>query len=164
MYKNFIVVMCYTLYVVFRFPSEEQLDDVTGTVFIGGLSGDPTIYRHVRNPDYVGCMRDLFVNGKRVLLFEEDQRRLRSHNVEKGCTLDSSRSCGTECTKEGCIDFLSNSSVPYCDCILPLSNCTAGGLFVLITCMGFVDCGYSVSNTSCFIIWFVCMLGFTLSC
>ena len=125
------MVMYYALYVVSRFPSEEQLDDVTGTVFIGGLSADPTTYRHVRNPDYVGCMRDLFVNGKRVLLFGEDQRRQSSHNVEEGCVLDLSRSCGAECTKEGCIDFLSNSP-PYCDCTLPSSNCTAstGGLHV----------------------------------
>lgn len=158
------MVMYYSLYVIFRFPSEEQLDDVAGTVFIGGLSADPTPYQHVRNSDYVGCMRDLFVNGKHVLLFGEDQRRLMLHNVEEGCVLDSSQSCGAECTREGCIDFLSTSSDPYCDCTLPSSNCTTGGLRVLITCMGFVDGGFSVSNTNCFIIWFVCVLGFTLSC
>ena len=115
------------------------MDDVAGELFIGGLSAEPTVsYQHIRNPDYVGCMRDLFVNGKRVHFFGEDQQRQESHNVEEGCVLDSSQSCGEECTEEGCIDFLYNSpGAPYCDCTLSLSNCTTGELTCINNMYGF---------------------------
>ena len=139
MYENLFICLwsCLSLFVAFRFPSEEHMDDVAGTVFIGGLSAGSTIpYEHIRNPDYVGCMRDLFINGKRVHLSGEDQQR-QSHNVEDGCNLELLRSgdtecerercvdllSGTECEREGYIDFLLNSR-PYCDCALPSSNCT----------------------------------------
>ena len=114
------------VFIVFRLPSDGQLVDVEGgAVFIGGLPADPDIsYEHVRYTDYVGCMRDLFVNGERVVLTGETQRLQESHNTQNGCNLDQSRSCGTMCNSEGCIDFLSDPKDPFCDCTL--SNCTSG--------------------------------------
>lgn len=114
---------------MFRLPDDQQMDDIVNTVFIGGLSADLTIpYEHTKSRDYIGCMRDLFVNGNRVQLTGETQYGTRSgsHNVEDGCILDSSQSCGTECKSEECIDFLDNSSPPYCDCTAPSANCTTG--------------------------------------
>jgi len=116
--------MCF---VVFRFPDQELLGGTEATtVFIGGLSAD-LIIPYDKSRDYIGCMRDFFVNGQRVHLSDanQDRRRLDSHNVEDGCDLDTSRSCGAKCESEGCINYLSNSS-PYCDCTLSTANCTVG--------------------------------------
>ena len=114
------------MFVVFRLPSDGQLE---GAVFIGGLPADPDIsYEHIRHTDYIGCMRDMFVNGERVVLTGENQRRRESHNTQDGCNLDQSRSCDGMCKSEECINFLSGSNDPFCDCTL--SNCTAGRSYI----------------------------------
>lgn len=115
------------LFVVLRFPDQEQLGgNEANTVFVGGLPAD-LIIPYTRSQDYIGCMRDFFVNGNRVQLSDNNQdgRRMSSHNVEDGCDLDTSRSCGTECESKGCINYLPNS-LPYCDCTLDSANCTSG--------------------------------------
>lgn len=115
------------LFIVLRITDERQMDGTLNTVFIGGLSADLTIpYEHSKSRDYIGCMRDFFINGNRIQLLGEGQRRLESYNVVRGCNLDQSRLCGAECTSEGCIDFLLDSD-PVCDCILSPASCTADG-------------------------------------
>ena len=111
-----------------RSPDNGQLDGGANILFIGGLSADLTIpYQRTMSRDYIGCMRDLFVNGNRVQLTDDEDRQLESHNVEKGCDLGrSSQSCAAECKREGCIDFL-NTEPSYCDCVVPSANCTEDG-------------------------------------
>ena len=111
-----------------RSQDDQQMDSVANILFIGGLSADLTISdEHIISRDYIGCMRDLFINDNHVQqLIGHEDRLLDTHNVDEKCDLSRpSQSCTAKCRREGCIDFL--ISDPYCDCAVSSANCTDDG-------------------------------------
>lgn len=123
-----VLIMVISHFVVLRSPDGGQLDGGTNDLFIGGLSADLSVpNERTMSRDYIGCMRDLFVNGNHVQLAGDEDQQSESHNVKEGCDLGrSTQSCAAGCRMEGCIDFL-NDTEPYCDCVVPSANCSEDG-------------------------------------
>ena len=89
-----------------NFSSELQLDTSKPTLYIGGVEDISEILTHPGRPvqayDFVGCIRDFFINGKEQKL----ENAVQSSGVSSQCPRKSSSSCAQGLCKNGgrCID------------------------------------------------------------
>jgi len=111
-------------------PSNDRVQ-----VYVGGVPADVTVPMfQASSRDYIGCMRDFIVDGDRIeLSYESDKRRAASHNVEDGCRDQSLETCNG-CEGEACVDYLLKAG-SYCDCEVVGAICSTAGKFANICCI-----------------------------
>ncbi|XP_065886218.1 neurexin-1b-like [Dysidea avara] len=94
-------------------------------VYVGGVPAEVIVpLNHVRSRDYVGCMRDLIINGNHIELSDKIQnnRCMKSHNVVDGCAVGSRMEKCDTCENETCVNFVVDEK-PYCDCEVVGASC-----------------------------------------
>ena len=118
--------------------TQRLLDDRI-QIHVGGVPADiPVPMYHASSRNYIGCMRDLIVDGDRIGLSGEskDERRTASHNVEDGCRDQPLEKCNG-CEGEACVDYLMEGK-PYCDCEVVGAICETAGKLANTCCITYV--------------------------
>ncbi|XP_065883790.1 uncharacterized protein [Dysidea avara] len=116
--------------------TQRLLDDRI-QIHVGGVPADiPVPMYHASSRNYIGCMRDLIVDGDRIGLSGEskDERRTASHNVEDGCRDQPLEKCNG-CEGEACVDYLMEGK-PYCDCEVVGAICETAAPSSLVSFTG----------------------------